>query len=175
MLQDSVQKEDKKINQQTHVLHRKNDSLAGQLVHTQLLFEQSQVKVKLLQTALQQRMARDTSKNISQRISNCDSIKNDAALLITQNNTSDSLCEQNKCELESIIVNKNEELQITNDRYEKLKIDFTTALQQEDFLQKDNRHLFKTAQRKTFTNRLLSTGLLVFVSATAFSILQHHL
>ncbi|MFM2224279.1 MAG: hypothetical protein RJA07_481 [Bacteroidota bacterium] len=173
-LKDSVLKTEIKINQETKILHRKNDSLNKQLVHIKLLYEQSQVKVKLLQTALQQRITKDTSKNILQRISNCDSIKQDAILFITQSNTSDSLCEQKNCELETVIVNKNVELQLVNDRYDKLKTDFNKSLQQQDYLQKDNQYLFKTAQRKTFSNRLLSAGLLVFVSATAINILQHH-
>ena len=175
ILKDSVLKTETKINQETKILHHLNDSLHHQLAHTKLLYEQSQVKVKLLQTALKQLIAKDTSKNIAQRMSNCDSIKHDAELLLKQHDTSDSLCEQNRCELETVIVNKNVELQLVNERYEKLKTDFSIALQQQDFLQKDNQHLFKTAKRKTVGNRLLSAGLLVFVSATAINILQHHL
>ena len=174
-LKDSVKIEDKKINAETKILHHINDSLTKQLVHTKLLYEQSQVKVKLLQTALKQLIAKDTSKNVTQRIINCDSIKRDAELLLSQHDNSDSLCEQHTCELETVIQNKNVELQLDKEHYDKLKADFNTSLQQQDDLQKDNKHLFKTAQRKNFANKLLKTGIVVLAGITAALILQPHL
>ena len=174
-LKDSVKIEDKKINAETKVLHRINDSLSKQLVHTKLLYEQSQAKVKLLQAALKQLIAKDTTKNVAQRMLNCDSIKHDAELLIAQHTDSDTLCEQRECELETVIQNKNTEISLAHEHYNKLKTDFSIALQQQDYLQKDNLHLFKTAQRKTFSNKILKTGIVVLAGFTAALIIQPHL
>ena len=175
MLRDSVKQSEKVFQEKIKVLNRKNDSLAKQLKHLRLIMEQTSVKEKMLQKSVMQFIAKDTSKEVVQRIQDCDSIKSKIKILITQSQIQDSLCEQSQSVLQTTCSNKDSMIVQQQTEYYKLKLAFNQSLQQDDYLQKDNKYLFKTAQRKTFSNRLLSAGLLVFVSATAINILQHHL
>jgi hypothetical protein len=172
--QDSVTQMEYNFLQKTKILHAEFDSIALQVQATNLVLMQAKSKIRLLQSHIQQLIASDTSKNINTRIKQCDTIQHQVIELIVQHHIQDSLTEQNNFQWQQEVRNKNTEISLQQSAYTLLKTEFNTALAQQHYLEKDNLHLFKIAQRKNTSSKILSLGIVVLSSVAATLFLQQH-
>lgn len=157
-------------------LQLKNDSLMKVVKSDKVILTESDLKVSKLESKVSKladtiRKEPDTVKS---KIALSDSLSKDVAVLVVQERSRDSLCEEEVSTLSALVNTKDSALSDCRDSYVNLRQVADTALQQQQAMIVQIEGLNKELKRKTAQSRLLSAAILVLtgVSATLF-LVQH--
>ena len=150
-----------KYQQNLALLQFRNDSLTKELAITKSKLKSSKLKQQVSELKVLALAKKDTSTNVTEELSNCDSLKKEVIAYVHQVDSTQALYEGTIAQLESLLAIKDTSLIVCKTSYNDLKQINEDNLRREQRLTADIEQSIKVQKRKTWQNKLLAGGFLI--------------
>lgn len=152
---------DHKYNHNLSVLQERADSLQKELSKTKSSLTLSKQKLRSSELKLFSLAQKDTSSNVIEQLSDCDSLKAEVIAYVNQVDSTRNLYDSTISQLQSLVAVKDTSLFVCKASYDKLKILSEDNLRREQRLTEELEQSIKVQKRKTLQNKFLSAGFLI--------------
>lgn len=162
---------DKQYENSSRSVKIKSDSLKKEIKQTGLKLKKVKAKLKESKDVLATLVKKDTAKvSVAKQLTDCDSLKKQFVLFALLSDSTHSIYEENKNQLENLLAIKDSELIICASSYIQLKSFADENLERERKLTKELQIAYKQQRRKTIQNKFLATGFLILsgISTTLY-------
>lgn len=138
-----------------------NDSLIKELALTKAKLKSSKLKQHLSEEKILALAEKDSSNNVVEELSNCDSLKAEVISYIHQVDSTEAMYDSTIGQLENLLAIKDTSLIVCKSGYDQLKQITEDNLRREQRLTADLEQAIKVQKRKTWQNKLLAGGFLI--------------
>jgi len=151
----------------------KNNSLQQQIQKTEVALGESKQKTNSLQGKIQVLISESkTLKDTSDIITNCDSLKTQVTLFISETNVRDSLCDNEISDLKTVIQNKDSAMAVCENGFFMLKRVADSSLAQQSELADKLKLADKKIRRGNRKTKFLSATVFILSGVTAILLLH---